>query len=272
MPELPEVETTRRGIEPHILNQSISHVVVRQPSLRWQIPADLPGRLKGLTIRSVKRRAKYLLLEVGDELHLLIHLGMSGSLKIVPENEPLKKHDHVDIRFNNGTLLRYHDPRRFGAILLVEGELGEHKLLRHLGIEPLEGSFCLKNMLLRAFKSQRAIKIFLMDQRIVVGIGNIYANEALFAAGISPFTPVHSVTTKQWRQLILLIKEILQRSVDVGGTTLKDFLQSDGKPGYFSQSLSVYGMEGKQCPRCAGTVIKAPQGGRSSWYCPDCQK
>ena len=229
MPELPEVETTRRGIEPHISGQTINSVVIRNAKLRWPVPDNLPERLAGKTIQSVKRRAKYLLLEVEDG-NLLIHLGMSGSLRIVSSNEPVKKHDHIDILFNNGSCLRYHDPRRFGAVLWSEAPVYEHKLLSQLGPEPLSDDFSASLLYRRSRNKSQAVKTFIMDSHVVVGVGNIYANEALFKAGIRPDKPAGKISKARYERLTDCIKTTLAEAIRQGGTTLRDFVGGDGKP------------------------------------------
>ncbi|GLS27139.1 bifunctional DNA-formamidopyrimidine glycosylase/DNA-(apurinic or apyrimidinic site) lyase [Marinibactrum halimedae] len=270
MPELPEVETTRRGIAPHVVGEHIVDVIVRNPSLRWPIPAELPDRLKGQVVRSLARRGKYLLMgfDVGTALW---HLGMSGSMRIIRNNEAPAKHDHIDVQFKNGSLLRFNDPRRFGALLWTEDDPFTHELIAHLGPEPLTDCFDVDYLFSMCRKRTQAIKTFLMDSKVVVGVGNIYANEALFAAGIKPTKAAGRVTYAQCERLIPQIKKILQRSIDQGGTTLRDFVGGDGKPGYFKQQLLVYGRAGEPCKTCDKPLKEVRLGQRSTVYCTRCQ-
>ena len=272
MPELPEVETTLRGIAPHILRQTVSAVTIRQPKLRWQIPPALPETLRGLVVRECRRRAKYLLIRF-DTGVLLIHLGMSGSLRIWLGNAPAAgKHDHVDIAFANGTLLRYHDPRRFGAILWLAGAAEHHNLLKDLGVEPLSDDFTADYLFQALQKRGSPIKTALMDNKIVVGVGNIYANEALFAAGILPTRRADRVSAEECRRLVAEIRSVLQRALKAGGSSLRDFLHSDGQSGYFQQQYQVYGREGEPCRQCGTPIARQTIGQRSSFYCPQCQR
>ncbi|MAM69859.1 MAG: DNA-formamidopyrimidine glycosylase [Gammaproteobacteria bacterium] len=270
MPELPEVETTRRGIEPHIRGKNIREVKVRQPQLRWPVSAEIQRELPGQRIRGVKRRGKYLLLETGAG-YLLIHLGMSGSLRIVKEKDATKKHDHVDIILNNGSILRYHDPRRFGCILWAGQEPYKHVLLEGLGPEPLESDFNADYLFARSRKRNMAVKSFLMDSHVVVGVGNIYANEALFRAGVSPRRKAGKVSRAAYERLVIAIKDILQQAITQGGTTLRDFVGGDGEPGYFKQSLAVYGRGGEACVQCTRPLKEIRLGQRSTVYCTHCQ-
>lgn len=270
MPELPEVETTRRGISPHVKGKQVSSVTVRQSSLRWPIPQTLEQILLHHQLIDVHRRGKYLLFEFTHG-HLLIHLGMSGSLRVVNDNELPQKHDHVDIGFS-GTYLRYHDPRRFGAILWAEGDIESHRLLAHLGPEPLTDGFSGEYLFTQSRKRTKDIKSFIMDSHIVVGVGNIYANEALFSSKIRPTKAAGKVTARQYLLLAEEIKAVLQRAITQGGTTLKDFVGGDGKPGYFVQQLNVYGRKGKPCVVCAKPLKEIRQSQRSSVYCTQCQK
>ncbi|MDF1796551.1 MAG: bifunctional DNA-formamidopyrimidine glycosylase/DNA-(apurinic or apyrimidinic site) lyase [Coxiellaceae bacterium] len=269
MPELPEVETTRRGIEPHLINQTISRVIVRQPKLRWPIPSNLQQLLSNQSVHSVTRRSKYLLINTSNGT-LLIHLGMSGSLSIVDQQTSLKKHDHVDIICDNKTILRYHDPRRFGAILWTNTP-DQHPRLVSLGPEPLERSFSAKHLHKACQKKSVAIKTVIMNANIVVGVGNIYANEALFHCGIHPLTPAKELDLEQCQALCRQIKKTLKQAIDAGGTTLKDFSNAEGKPGYFQQKLWVYGRAGEDCLRCKTTIERLIQQQRSSFICPQCQ-
>ena len=271
MPELPEVETTRRGIQPHIENTIISKVVVRNASLRWPIPSGLNAKLKNKKILSVTRRAKYLLLEteVGT---LIIHLGMSGSLRILDTNMRAEKHDHFEIQFNNGHCLRLRDPRRFGAVLWTKDDPLQHKLLIHLGPEPLEKSFTAELLFAKSRKRKTSIKQFIMDAKIVVGVGNIYASESLFLAGVHPKRLAGNITKQQTKDLAAAIKTILKAAIKQGGTTLKDFSSSDGKPGYFQQKLNVYDRKNEPCKKCTKPIKQITLGQRSTFYCTQCQK
>ena len=271
MPELPEVETTRRGIQPYIQGLSIKEVVVRESRLRWPIPADLNHTLQGKTVISVKRRAKYLLFEM-DDGYLIIHLGMSGNLRILTLAEPVQKHDHVDIILDNDHRLRYHDPRRFGAILWTEAPIDQHKLLRHLGPEPLEEEFTLLRLFQRSRGRSQPVKTFIMDSHTVVGVGNIYANEALFRAGIHPERPCGNISKARYERLTMSIKETLAKAIEQGGTTLRDFVGGDGKPGYFKQELAVYGRAGEPCITCSSPIKEVRLGNRSTFFCSKCQR
>ncbi|MEQ4671116.1 bifunctional DNA-formamidopyrimidine glycosylase/DNA-(apurinic or apyrimidinic site) lyase [Providencia manganoxydans] len=269
MPELPEVETSRRGIEPHLVGNSIQYAIVRNSRLRWPVSKQIK-RLSDEKILSVQRRAKYLLLEL-EKGWIIIHLGMSGSLRILLEELPEEKHDHVDLVLKDGKVLRYTDPRRFGAWLWCE-DLETSSVLAHLGPEPLSDEFNAQYLFEQAAKRKIAIKPWLMDNKVVVGVGNIYANEALFATGISPEKITNTLTLEQSIELVTQIKKVLQRSIEQGGTTLKDFLQSDGKPGYFAQELFVYGKKGEPCLMCGTLILSIKQGQRSTFYCPNCQR
>ncbi|HEY0961822.1 MAG TPA: bifunctional DNA-formamidopyrimidine glycosylase/DNA-(apurinic or apyrimidinic site) lyase [Pseudomonadales bacterium] len=271
MPELPEVETTRRGILPHVEGKRVKSVLVRNASLRWPVPAALAADLPGKTIDTIERRAKYLLMRTRAGT-LLTHLGMSGSLRIVDASAPVRKHDHVDIVLADDTVLRFHDPRRFGCMLWVTDAIDGHPLLADLGPEPLSNEFTGDYLFARSRKRSAPIKSFIMDQRIVVGVGNIYANEALFAAGISPRRKSGSVTRAQYDALASEIKAVLHRAIASGGTTLRDFVGSDGTPGYFVQELQVYGRGGEACTRCRSKLREFRLGQRASVYCPKCQR
>ena len=271
MPELPEVETTRRGIETHIENNKVSKVILRRKTLRWPITPALSKDLPGETIQSVSRRGKYLLLATQKGC-LLIHLGMSGSLRIVESSRAAAKHDHVDVVFANNKVLRYTDPRRFGCILWETEPIEAHPLLASLGPEPLEDNFHTDYLFKKSRRRNVAVKTFIMDSKVVVGVGNIYANESLFLAGISPKRSAGKISKPRYENLVECIRQVLQRAIDVGGTTLKDFTGSDGEPGYFAQSLHVYGRRGEPCHGCNGTLKEIRQGQRSTVYCPQCQK
>ncbi len=271
MPELPEVETIKRGIASNLEGETIKSVIVRNKKLRWPIPDILSTILPNQSIISVQRRGKYLLCEC-TKGHILIHLGMSGNLQIMPHDTELKKHDHVDIIFTNGLCLRYNDPRRFGCILWTEEPILEHKLLANLGPEPLAETFNGKYLYDRAKKRRVVVKNFIMDSHVVVGVGNIYANEALFAARIHPERAVNKISLVEYKRLAEVIKRILQVAIKMGGTTLRDFTDSSGKPGYFKQVLQVYGKAGKICEQC-GTIIHTKKiGQRATYYCPICQR
>lgn len=270
MPELPEVETTLRGIQPFIQRQVIRQFVIRRANLRWPIPnADLQ-RLVGQAITQVTRRGKYLLLAT-DSATIIIHLGMSGRLQILDKPAIVNKHDHVDIIFNNGHLLRFTDPRRFGALLCSEANPYQHPLLRHLGVEPLSGQFSVHYLKQQLQHKRLAIKSVIMDQRIVVGVGNIYATEALFIAGISPIKLAKTLSLADLKRLLRAIKSILRDAIQHGGSSLKDFLNSEGNPGYFSQKLQVYGRAGLPCLQCKLILQSIRIGQRSTVYCQHCQ-
>jgi formamidopyrimidine-DNA glycosylase len=270
MPELPEVETTLRGIAPHVVGRKTTALIVRQPRLRWPIPTDLQERVVGHSLRGAYRRGKYLLLDFGHG-HALIHLGMSGSLRIVQADEPPLFHDHVDLIFGKQAL-RYCDPRRFGCWLWVEGDPTTHKLLADLGLEPLTDTFTADYLYERSRKRSQAVKQFIMDSKIVVGVGNIYANESLFMAGIKPIRKASALTRKDCEQLVRDIKFVLQRSIDQGGTTLRDFVGGDGKPGYFKQQLLVYGRGNQPCMTCKKPLKEVRMNDRTTVYCVACQK
>ena len=270
MPELPEVETTRRGIIDHIKDKKIEHVIVRQRALRWPVPEDLHATLSGQSLYDVQRRAKYLLLRTRPGT-LLIHLGMSGSLRVLDHEVPPAKHDHIDLIFNGNTCLRYTDPRRFGSFLWQEGDPNSHQLLSRLGPEPLTESFH-GDYLFQASRNRNApVKSFIMDSRVVVGVGNIYANEALFLSGIHPKRAAGRIGRCRYDRLAAKIKHVLSRAIEVGGTTLRDFTNSSGNPGYFKQSLQVYGRGNEACKTCRATLKEIRLGQRSTVYCPKCQ-
>ena len=257
MPELPEVETTRRGITPHLIGQTIEGVIVRETRLRWPIDKNLPKELSGLTIAEIKRRGKYLLLLLKKSLSdrheigcVIVHLGMSGSLRILPATFAAQKHDHLDIVLANQTCLRYRDPRRFGAILWTQQNPQTHKLICNLGLEPFDPQFNGTYLYLKSRGRKISVKAFIMDNHIVVGAGNIYANEALFHAGIKPTRAAGRIAKARYEKLANAIRQVLQRAISAGGTTLRDFTASDGEPGYFQQQLSVYGKAGAPCLNC----------------------
>lgn len=271
MPELPEVETTRRGIEPHIKDRQVSEVIVRHHQLRWPVPRGLKARLAGHRVQSVSRRAKYLLLGF-DHGTLILHLGMSGSLRIVDGALPAEKHDHVDIVFDNGKVLRLTDPRRFGCVLWTKDDPQQYELLADLGPEPLSDAFDGAYLFQRSRGRKGTIKQFIMDGKIVVGVGNIYASESLFLSGINPKRIAGKISRERYDKLAKAIKEVLAAAIAQGGTTLRDFVGGDGKPGYFAQQLNVYGREGEPCRVCGTAIRQLVQGQRSSYYCPNCQR
>jgi formamidopyrimidine-DNA glycosylase len=269
VPELPEVETARRGIEPHLVGRRVLRWHVRNASLRW--PVEMPDLLAGQVLRSVSRRAKYLLLEF-DAGALIIHLGMSGSLRVVPPDTPVRKHDHVDVEFDGGRVLRLNDPRRFGSVLWQAAGAGDHWLLAGLGVEPLSDGFT-GAYLKRAARGRRvSVKNMLMDGHVVVGVGNIYANEALFMARVRPTLRAGRVTLASYQRLAGCVREVLARAIDMGGTTLRDFVNQDGQPGYFKQSLFVYGREGLPCKLCDSALVGLRLGQRATVFCPNCQR
>lgn len=268
MPELPEVETSRRGIEPHLAGNILHYAIVRNSKLRWPVSEKIKTLLDE-PILSVKRRAKYLLIEL-NQGWIIVHLGMSGSVRILPEEQPEEKHDHIDLVFRDGKVLRYTDPRRFGAWLWCE-DLATSSVLAHLGPEPLSAQFNAQYLYQQSKNKKIAIKPWLMDNKLVVGVGNIYANEALFSSGIMPDRKASSLTEQECDVLVNAIKTVLTRSIEQGGTTLKDFLQSDGKPGYFAQELFVYGRKDKACLICGHTIESIKQGQRSTFFCRHCQ-
>ena len=271
MPELPEVETTCKGIAPHIENNIITKVIVRNRNLRWPIPTGLNTKLAKQKIISVTRRAKYLLIntETGT---LIIHLGMSGSLRILSSDEAVEKHDHFELQFKDGICLRLRDPRRFGCVLWTKNDPLEHKLLINLGPEPLDTDFNTELLFEKSRKRKTTIKQFIMDAKIVVGVGNIYASESLFLAGINPKRLAGKITKKNAQDLTTAIKKILKQAIKQGGTTLKDFKSSDGKPGYFQQKLKVYDRKDESCVKCKKPIKQITLGQRSTFYCAICQK
>ena len=272
MPELPEVETTRRGILPYLHGRRIRGVEVREPRLRWPVPPGLAALVSGEKVDSVERRGKYLLLRLGKGT-LLIHLGMSGSLRVLtaPAASP-RKHDHIDLLLEDGRLLRYHDPRRFGAFLWLEGDPARHPLLAGLGPEPLGVGFD-GDYLFRLSRGRRtSVKQFLMDGHVVVGVGNIYANEALYLAGIDPRRRAGRVAAVRYARLAAAVREVLEGAIAQGGTTLRDYVNGNGAPGYFALSLNVYGRAGQPCPGCGEAIRQVRSAQRSTFYCPRCQR
>jgi formamidopyrimidine-DNA glycosylase len=274
MPELPEVETTRRGLAPHVVDRSIAAVVVRNPALRWPVPATLAKQLPGGKISSIERRGKYLLLRVSGCAHsgwLILHLGMSGSLRIVDADMPPGAHDHFDLVLDNDRALRLRDPRRFGAVLWVSGDSPSHPLLDHLGVEPLSDAFNGDYLYRHTRGRSAAIKLVLMDAQLVVGVGNIYANEALFEAGVNPKLPARRLGPARCATLVAAVQNTLRRAIRAGGSTLRDFVGADGEPGYFQQQYFVYGRADAPCRCCGQPVRQIRQGQRSTYYCPRCQ-
>ena len=270
MPELPEVETTRRGIAPHLEGRRVRRALLRRPDLRWPIPREIETELPGQRIETVRRRAKYLLLEA-ERGSAILHLGMSGCLRVLPQGTPAQAHDHVDLELDSGALLRLTDPRRFGALLWQPaGSL--HELLRGLGPEPLSEAFNADYLATRCAGRKSPIKHLLMDQGVVVGVGNIYAAESLFRAGIHPARAAGRVSVARLERLVAAVKTILAHAIERGGTTLRDFLNPDGEPGYFEQELFVYGRAGEPCKACGATLKAADWGQRATVYCPRCQR
>lgn len=270
MPELPEVETTRRGLEPHLTGRRIAAVVVRHSGLRHPVPEDLATRLPDQRIHAVTRRGKYLLLAC-DRGWLILHLGMSGSLRLLPAATPPEKHDHFDLVLDNDTCLRLRDPRRFGAVLWTETDAQRHPLLANLGVEPLTPDFNGETLYQALRARSVAIKQALMNGSLVVGVGNIYANEALFRAGIDPRAPARRLSKARCEKLATAIKETLELAIAAGGSSLRDFVDSAGQPGYFQQQYQVYGRTGEPCRRCGAPIRHLRQGQRSTFYCPRCQ-
>jgi formamidopyrimidine-DNA glycosylase len=271
VPELPEVETICRGLAPLITNRCIARVLLRIAALRWPIPSELPSILAGATILAVERRAKYLLLRFAHGC-AIVHLGMSGHLRLVAAGSEPMKHDHLDLEFTDGSCLRFHDPRRFGAFLWTSTDPFRHPLLAGLGPEPfaneMDGAY-----LYRLSRGRRgAVKPFIMNQGVIVGVGNIYASEALFRAGIHPAQEAGRIGAERYGKLAAAMRSVLEEAIAAGGTTIRNFAQTDGKPGYFALQLKVYGREGEACPACARPVKVVRLGGRSTFFCGKCQK
>ena len=269
MPELPEVEITRRGIAPLLVGRTIAAVVVREPRLRWRVPAAV-ARLAGRVVRAVRRRGKYLLIDCGDG-HLIVHLGMSGSLRLVAPGTPPGKHDHLDFSLGE-QLLRLRDPRRFGAVLWTDAAPESHPLLRNLGLEPLSRSLDARRLHALTRAHRTSVKQFLMDGRRIAGVGNIYASESLFLAGIRPRVRANSLSPERCGRLAAAIKRTLRAAIRAGGSSLRDFVGSDGTPGRFQLRAWVYGRAGLPCRRCGSTVRRIVQGQRATFYCPRCQR
>ena len=271
MPELPEVETTLQGIKRHLKKNKVTEIIIRHPRLRWPIPTDLPNYITNQTVKKMSRRGKYILFEFATGT-MILHLGMSGRVRVLEERLPPQKHDHVDIYFDNKKYLRFTDPRRFGALLWTSADPAKHPLLAHLGPEPLTSAFDGTYLKKQAGKRKAPIKSFIMDSKMVVGVGNIYATEALFRAKILPQTAAGDISLASYKKLAAEIKAVLSEAIEQGGTTLKDFTKSDGSPGYFSIKLKVYGRGGKPCLRCGTILTLIRQGQRSTVFCGKCQK
>ncbi len=270
MPELPEVETTRRGVAPHIVGQRLRQVVVREPRLRWPVPPELAERAAGQRVLRVDRRAKYLIFKL-EQGNLVLHLGMSGSLRVVSLDTPLRIHDHVDLCVGT-RCLRFNDPRRFGSLSWADDPVASHPLLCDLGPEPLGEDFGGEHLYRLSRGRRSAVKTFLMDAHVVVGVGNIYASESLFEAGIHPARPAGRISLARYERLAERVRAVLQRAIDSGGSTLRDFLRSDGSPGYFQLQLAVYGRTGEPCRVCATPIRQRVLGQRSTFYCIRCQR
>lgn len=270
MPELPEVETTRRGIAPAVTGHVVRGVLVRDRRLRWPVPPGLSRDLPGATINKVRRRAKYLLLET-DRGTVIIHLGMSGSLRVVAADSPPSAYDHVDIVLDDGMCLRLRDPRRFGAVLWTRGDPMDHRLLARLGPEPLDPALDANTLRARLKGRRRAIRDTLLDSHVIAGIGNIYANEALFRAGIDPRRAAGRIGRERCGRLLDALRAVLTDAIRAGGSSLRDFRRADGNPGYFQLSLQVYGRAGEPCPVCGTPIRRQVLGARSLYYCPSCQ-
>ena len=271
MPELPEVETTRRTLVPHVVGRRIRDVVVRNGALRWPVPRDLPRSLRGKRVEAIRRRGKYLLFDTRHG-HLLVHLGMSGRLTLVAGNAPARTHDHVDLRLEGDKVLRLTDPRRFGAMLWLPQPAEDHALLSGLGLEPLEKGFTGAALHAAARGRRLPVKQFLMDGRVVTGVGNIYASEALFRAGVHPVRSVDRVSRESWNRIARAVKETLNHALDAGGTTLRDFASPEGRAGGYQHKRLVYGREGEPCQACGRRIRALRQGQRSTFYCPGCQR
>ncbi len=271
MPELPEVETTCRGLKPHVVNRQIAAVRIRERRLRWPVPRQLGRMIRGTHIRNIDRRAKYLLLRT-DVGTLILHLGMSGSLRVVAADYPAGKYDHFELVFTDGNCLRLRDPRRFGCVLWTTNDPARHPLLSTLGPEPLSNALSGEYLYARSQGRRISVKSFIMNSAIVAGIGNIYANEALFAAGIHPQRQAGRISQQRYTCLADSIKHTLQNAIQAGGTTLRDFSREDGNPGYFQQQLRVYGREGASCPCCQAPIRRLMVAQRSSYFCHRCQR
>jgi len=271
MPELPEVETTLRGIAPALKGHRITHLEVRNPRLRWVVPVDLPGKVEGQRVTGLQRRAKYILISL-EHGSLIWHLGMSGSMRLVEVGTASQKHDHIDLQLDSGRMLRYNDPRRFGCLLWGGKDALAHPLLNGLGPEPLHDVFDAGYLYRRSRGRRLTVKQFIMDQKTVVGVGNIYASEALFLAGILPTRQAARISLSRYQSLVIHIKAVLIAAIAQGGTSLRDFTQADGRPGYFEQRLNVYGRAGEACVTCGAQLQNKMIGQRASYYCAVCQR
>ncbi|HZV60897.1 MAG TPA: bifunctional DNA-formamidopyrimidine glycosylase/DNA-(apurinic or apyrimidinic site) lyase [Methylophilaceae bacterium] len=270
MPELPEVETTRLGLLP-LVGQTVEKVILRNPAMRWPVPSHLIKTLPGQQLQALQRRAKYILARF-DTGTLILHLGMSGRIILLQQDDPAQKHDHFEVQFGNGNVLRLRDPRRFGAVLWCEGEVSEHVLLQALGPEPLEEAFTGALLYSRTRTRPAPVKNVIMDSTVVVGVGNIYASESLFRAGIHPGIAANRISKTRYQRLAEEIKATLQDALKAGGSSLRDFFGTDGNPGYFQQQYFVYGRTGKPCRKCATPIKSIKLGQRSTFYCPVCQR
>jgi formamidopyrimidine-DNA glycosylase len=271
LPELPEVETIRRGIRGALRGRQIAALVLREPRLRWRVDGALSATVIGQSVRDVRRRAKYLIIDL-DTGSLIVHLGMSGSLRVLDPATPLLAHDHYDLLLDSGRCLRFNDPRRFGSLHWCAGDPAKHPLLASLGPEPLTAEFSTEYLARRARGRRVAIKQLLMDQRVVVGVGNIYASEALFRAGVHPRRAAGRVSKVRLAALVEGVQAVLGDAIRAGGTTLRDYVRADGEPGYFRQRLYVYERTGRSCRRCRTPIRHLVQGQRSTYYCPRCQR
>lgn len=271
MPELPEVETTVRALRPLLEGKRVRRIEVRESRLRWPVPADLGEKLDGVRVRQVRRRGKYILLDTARGT-LIVHLGMSGRFRVLHRSEPAQKHEHIDLLVEGGVTLRYIDPRRFGCFLWVDGDPGQHPLLRALGPEPWDEALTAEYLHRLSRRRRVPVKAFLMDGGVVVGVGNIYANEALFAAGVRPGRAADRVSLAEYRRLVVAIRRILEAAIRAGGTTLRDFAAGEDQPGYFRVELKAYGRGGQPCQACGSTLKETRIGGRSTVYCPLCQR
>jgi formamidopyrimidine-DNA glycosylase len=271
MPELPEVETTCRGIAPHLSGRRITGFAVHEPRLRWRVARDLAKWAQGQTVQAVRRRAKYIIIDL-ERGYLLVHLGMSGSLRVLPINTARETHDHFDIELDSGWTVRYNDPRRFGSLHHGEADPTAHPLLSKLAPEPLDASFDAEYLFKVTRRRKVAIKLAIMNSQLVVGVGNIYASEALFHAGIRPGRGAKTLRREECVALVKAIKSVLAKAITAGGTTLRDYVGADGEPGYFRQKLFVYERDGEPCRRCATPIRHRTQGQRSTYFCPSCQR
>jgi formamidopyrimidine-DNA glycosylase len=271
MPELPEVETTRRGIAPALIGQRITHIIVREPRLRWRVPKTLAEQAQGQKVRDVRRRGKYLVIDL-ERGALIVHLGMSGSLRVLTEAVAPLAHDHVDLLTSDGTCIRFNDPRRFGCVLWVDDDPLQHTLLKSLAPEPLSDEFNATYLQAAAKGRRVAIKQLLMNSQVVVGVGNIYASEALFRAGVRPKRAAGRLKAAEFVAIVAAVKKVLAEAIEVGGTTLRDYINPQGMPGYFRQKLFVYERSGEPCRKCRTSIRHLTQGQRSTYFCPTCQR